>query len=113
MENVLVDMPWQGKMRKLLVHPGRTGFVFVMDRETGELLSAEKFEPVTWASATTSEPARYSRMNRSGPTSANMAGISVPLLPEQRSLRLHHFRREPGTSTFPRITPAWITRARQ
>jgi alcohol dehydrogenase (cytochrome c) len=43
-------MPWQGRMRKLLVHPGRTGFVFVMDRETGELLSAEKYEPVTWAS---------------------------------------------------------------
>jgi glucose dehydrogenase len=42
-------MPWHGKMRKLLVHPGRTGFVFVMDRETGEVLSAEKFEPVTWA----------------------------------------------------------------
>lgn len=49
MENVLVDMPWQGKMRKLLIHPGRTGFVFVMDRETGEVLSAEKYEPVTWA----------------------------------------------------------------
>lgn len=49
MENVLIDMPWHGKLRKLLVHPGRTGFVFVMDRETGELLSAEKFEPVTWA----------------------------------------------------------------
>ncbi len=35
MENVLVDMPWQGQMRKLLLHPGRTGFMFVMDRETG------------------------------------------------------------------------------
>ena len=49
MENVLVDMPWHGKQRKLLIHPGRSGFVYVMDRETGELLSAEKFEPVTWA----------------------------------------------------------------
>lgn len=49
MENILVDMPWQGKMRKLLIHPGRTGFVYVLDRQTGELLSAEKFEPVTWA----------------------------------------------------------------
>ncbi|HEX4783568.1 MAG TPA: PQQ-dependent dehydrogenase, methanol/ethanol family [Candidatus Sulfotelmatobacter sp.] len=49
MENVLVDMPWQGKTRKLLIHPGRTGFVFVLDRETGEVLSAENFEPVTWA----------------------------------------------------------------
>ena len=42
-------MPWQGKERKLLLHPGRTGFMFVFDRETGELLSAEKYEPVTWA----------------------------------------------------------------
>lgn len=49
MENVLVDMPWHGKERKLLIHPGRTGFVFVLDRETGEVLSAEKFEPVNWA----------------------------------------------------------------
>lgn len=49
MENILVDMPWQGKERKLLIHPGRTGFVFVMDRETGEVLSADKFVPVTWA----------------------------------------------------------------
>jgi lanthanide-dependent methanol dehydrogenase len=50
MENILVDMPWQGRTRKLLIHPGRTGFIFVMDRETGEVLSAENFEPVTWAS---------------------------------------------------------------
>ena len=49
MENILVDMPWHGQVRKLLLHPGRTGFMFVLDRETGEVLSAEKFEPVTWA----------------------------------------------------------------
>jgi lanthanide-dependent methanol dehydrogenase len=50
MENVLVDMPWNGTVRKLLIHPGRTGFVFVLDRATGELLSAEKFIPtVNWA----------------------------------------------------------------
>ena len=49
MENVLVDMPWQGRMRKLLIHPGRSGFVFVLDRTNGELLSAEAFEPVNWA----------------------------------------------------------------
>ncbi|MBW3671689.1 MAG: methanol/ethanol family PQQ-dependent dehydrogenase, partial [Acidobacteria bacterium] len=50
MENILVDMEWGGEMRKLLIHPGRTGFVFILDRETGELLSAETFQPVNWAS---------------------------------------------------------------
>lgn len=50
MENILVDMEWDGRMRQLLIHPGRTGFVFVLDRTTGELLSAEKFMPSTnWA----------------------------------------------------------------
>lgn len=51
MENILVDMNWNGRMRKLLIHPGRTGFVFVLDRETGELLAAQKFIPwANWAS---------------------------------------------------------------
>ncbi|MEO8727260.1 MAG: PQQ-dependent dehydrogenase, methanol/ethanol family [Acidobacteriaceae bacterium] len=49
MENVLVDMDWGGRPRKLLIHPGRTGYVFVLDRETGEVLSAENFVPVTWS----------------------------------------------------------------
>src|SRR4051812_14350439 len=51
MENVLVDMTYGGRMRKLLIHPGRTGFVYILDRETGELLSAELFEPTNWASS--------------------------------------------------------------
>jgi PQQ-dependent dehydrogenase (methanol/ethanol family) len=52
MENILVDMEWgpDKQMRKLLLHPGRTGFMYVLDRQTGELLSAEKYEESTnWA----------------------------------------------------------------
>ena len=49
MENIPVDMQWQGKMRKLLLHPARNGYMLVLDRETGELLSAETFQPVNWS----------------------------------------------------------------
>jgi PQQ-dependent dehydrogenase (methanol/ethanol family) len=51
MENVLVDMDWRGApKRKLLLHPGRSGFMFVLDRGTGEILSADKFQESTnWA----------------------------------------------------------------
>ena len=48
-ENVLIDMPWGGRMRKLLINSGKTGYVMVMDRESGELLSAMPFVPVTWS----------------------------------------------------------------
>jgi len=49
MENVLVDMPVDGRMRQLLIHPGRTGFVYTFDRGSGELLAAGTFQPVNWA----------------------------------------------------------------
>ncbi len=49
MENIPVDMNWQGKARRLLLHPGRNGYMLVLDRDTGELLSAETFEPMNWS----------------------------------------------------------------
>jgi alcohol dehydrogenase (cytochrome c) len=42
-EMVLVDLPWQGRPRQLLLHPDRNGRMYVLDRATGEVLSAEAF----------------------------------------------------------------------
>ena len=51
-ENILVDQKVKGKMRKMLVHFDRNGFGYTMDRATGELLVAEKFDPsVNWANS--------------------------------------------------------------
>jgi PQQ-dependent dehydrogenase (methanol/ethanol family) len=46
-ENVLVDLDINNQMRKVLIHPGRNGFMYVMDRKTGEVLSADPFDTVT------------------------------------------------------------------
>jgi lanthanide-dependent methanol dehydrogenase len=46
-ENVLVDAPWQGVPRKLLLHPDRNGRMYVMDRATGQVLSANTFAYTT------------------------------------------------------------------
>ena len=46
---MLVDLPWQGKMRKLLLHADRNGFYYVLDRQTGEFLMAKAFLKQTWA----------------------------------------------------------------
>ena len=42
-ESLLLDMPIAGRMRRVLVRPGRTGFMYVIDRETGQLLSARPY----------------------------------------------------------------------
>ncbi len=45
-EQILLDMPFGGKMRRVLVHPDRNGYVYVMDRGTGQVLSADPYGPV-------------------------------------------------------------------
>jgi PQQ-dependent dehydrogenase (methanol/ethanol family) len=49
-EMILADIQHKGKLRKALVHFDRNGFAYTLDRVTGELLVAEKFDPaVNWA----------------------------------------------------------------
>lgn len=56
-ENILVDKEIDGQMRKLLVNFDRNGFAYTLDRETGELLVAEKFDPaVNWATHIEMDP---------------------------------------------------------
>ncbi|MEP7242728.1 MAG: PQQ-dependent dehydrogenase, methanol/ethanol family [Gammaproteobacteria bacterium] len=47
---ILSELPWEGRTRKVLMQAPKNGFFYVLDRETGELLSAEKYAYVTWAS---------------------------------------------------------------
>ena len=50
-EMILADQQMGGQMRHLLVHFDRNGFAYTLDRGTGELLLAEKYDPaVNWAS---------------------------------------------------------------
>src|SRR5690606_41156935 len=50
-EMILADLEINGQMRKALVHFDRNGLAYTMDRVTGELLVAEKFDPtVNWTS---------------------------------------------------------------
>jgi PQQ-dependent dehydrogenase (methanol/ethanol family) len=42
-ESVLVDLDWQGAKRKVLLHPDRNGYLYVMDRTTGQVLAATPY----------------------------------------------------------------------
>jgi lanthanide-dependent methanol dehydrogenase len=42
-EQILADIPINGQTRKVLMRPERNGYVYVMDRVTGEVISAEPY----------------------------------------------------------------------
>ena len=49
-EMILADIPVDGQDRKALVHFDRNGFAYTLDRVSGELLVAKKYDPVVnWA----------------------------------------------------------------
>ena len=58
-ESILADIEIDGEMRKVLVHFDRNGFGYTLDRVTGELLVAEKYDPaVNWATHVDMETGR-------------------------------------------------------
>ncbi|MDB6178178.1 methanol/ethanol family PQQ-dependent dehydrogenase [Paracoccus sp. Z330] len=56
-EMILTDQEIDGESRKLLTHFDRNGLGYTLDRETGELLVAEKFDPaVNWTTGVDMDP---------------------------------------------------------
>ncbi len=55
---ILVDLEWNGKTRPVIVQAPKNGFFYVLNRKTGELLSAEPYATVTWASHVDMETGR-------------------------------------------------------
>jgi PQQ-dependent dehydrogenase (methanol/ethanol family) len=79
-ENILVDQEINGEMRPLLVNFDRNGFAYTLDRETGELLVAEKFDPaVNWATEVVMDPAsdQYGRPQVVAEYSTRQSGEDV------------------------------------
>lgn len=62
-EVILAEQKVKGKMHKTAVHFDRNGFGYTMDRETGELLVAEKYDPaVNWSNGVSLKTGRHDRV---------------------------------------------------
>ena len=72
-ENVLIDLALPGGTRKVLVHPDRNGYVYVVDRASGEVVSATPFVHVTTSTGVDRESGRL----RYAPDKKQRAGTVV------------------------------------
>lgn len=55
---ILADINFEGKPRKVLFQAPKNGFFYLLDRETGELLGADKYGAANWASHVDMETGR-------------------------------------------------------
>ncbi len=47
---ILADLAIDGARRQVIMQANKNGFFYVLDRKTGQLISANNFTPVTWSS---------------------------------------------------------------
>jgi PQQ-dependent dehydrogenase (methanol/ethanol family) len=45
-EIILLDLPVDGHMRKVLMHPDRNGYLYMIDRTNGQLIAADPYGPI-------------------------------------------------------------------
>jgi quinohemoprotein ethanol dehydrogenase len=55
---ILADLQIDGAPRKVIMQAPKNGFFYILDRVSGELLSAEKYVPASWASHVDMETGR-------------------------------------------------------
>ncbi len=55
---MLADLEIDGATRKVLLQAPKNGFFYVLDRATGELISADNYAPVSWATGIDMESGR-------------------------------------------------------
>ena len=55
---ILAELEIEGELRKVILQAPKNGFFYVLDRVTGEFISAESYIPITWASHVDPESGR-------------------------------------------------------
>jgi lanthanide-dependent methanol dehydrogenase len=100
-EIILLDLEWSGQLRKVAVHPGRTGLVYVLDRATGELLSAEPFHPLTAISGVDMKSGRLQYNQEKYPTNNRVVRDICPTAPGAKDWNPSSFSHQTGLLYIP------------
>ncbi|MCG8591907.1 MAG: PQQ-dependent dehydrogenase, methanol/ethanol family [Proteobacteria bacterium] len=73
---ILADLEWGGRVRPVLMQAPKNGFFYVLDRATGELLSAEPYVDVSWASRVDLETGRPVERPEASWSDRGQAGVT-------------------------------------
>jgi quinohemoprotein ethanol dehydrogenase len=82
---VLADLTLDGKARKVIMHAPKSGFLYVLDRTNGELISAKPYSAVTWA--TNIDPATGRPVE-----SQNARYVDKPVVANPQPLGVHNWQ---------------------
>jgi lanthanide-dependent methanol dehydrogenase len=77
-ESILFDADVNGARRQLLVHPERNGYIYVMDRTTGEVLSADPYVHITTSKGVNLKTGRLDVIHEKAPAPGRISRDICP-----------------------------------
>jgi len=104
---VLADLEIDGRQRKVLMQAPKNGFFYVLDRATGEFLSAEPYASVTWASHIDPETGRPVEIEGARYTDES-TGLHLPGPIGGHNWHPMSFNPETGLVYIPRQDVPWV-----
>jgi alcohol dehydrogenase (cytochrome c) len=100
-EAILIDLTWEGKARKALVHPDRNGHMYVIDRTNGELLSAKPFAHITSSKGVDLKTGRLIYNEEKRPETGKVVSDVCPAPPGAKDWQPSAFSHETGMLYVP------------
>jgi PQQ-dependent dehydrogenase (methanol/ethanol family) len=102
-ESILLDMPVDGRMRQVLVRPGRNGYMYVIDRGTGQVLSADPYGYINSARGVDLETGRLIEVAEKVPQEGRVTRNICPAAPGAKDWNPSAFSPRTGLLYVPHI----------
>jgi PQQ-dependent dehydrogenase (methanol/ethanol family) len=100
-EQILLDMQWEGQPRKVMVRPERNGYIYVLDRTTGEVLAADPFVDVTSSHGVDLETGRLMVADEKTPVLGRVVRDICPAAPGSKDWQPSAYSPETGLLYIP------------
>jgi PQQ-dependent dehydrogenase (methanol/ethanol family) len=100
-EDILLDLPINGQTRKVLVRPDRNGFIYVIDRATGEVISATPYVQSTTTTGVDLKTGRLQRVADKTPRTGQVIRDICPMAPGAKDWQPSSFSPRTGLVYIP------------
>lgn len=100
-EDILLDLPIHGQKRKVLVRPDRNGYIYVIDRATGQVLSATPYVHSTTTTGVDLKSGRLQRVSDKTPHTGQVVRDICPMAPGAKDWQPSSFSPRTGLVYIP------------
>jgi PQQ-dependent dehydrogenase (methanol/ethanol family) len=100
-ENLLLDLPIAGVQRKVLLRPERNGYVYILDRATGEVISADAYAHVTTTSGIDLKSGRLKYVDEKKPVLGEVVRDICPSSPGSKDWQPSSYSPKTGLVYIP------------